>query len=670
MPFKFEEISYVKEFRDVYQEYLFTNKFNNIYKLDKNIYEGIKKLIINKNPLLFTMFNNSPLNLVPLPKDYTLTYPTASYAKTEKVKKILNNVDPITNQRLNNNLKYEARDLTYFTYLQPISRFISNNNNTSKLLFVSSNGSFLSSQYKITDNTIVTTTDYKHNGKLWDNHSDQYTLLVSDIFYMQTFDELTYEKLLQVYHEETINPSQLPYLYMNSHFSSDNLSKYDKKNIHPSFFRITPLIRISMLNEKYKCWIFKLLKKIKLLNFELNVVTNFEGSPNHQQYISDIEKKKMKYYDYTKIFADNKFNDLGKAPMTMIHNDFNACIFNNKNINERLYCEHDVLPHKYRSRNYLREILFKNRLIKTRKFYLPNYKNDSFKNIYVPDSFINKFTQFGSYEKSIGDIDLYFMSNINEFEGFLNADFSNPLEISMDIALTNPSKFVKIEKIENDICFNNIYSSNPNLEWHMESKSKIKDYAVSINLKYIGIINGIYHLESDLKLNDLLEVVTKHQNSEPILIEINSKYVSINDDTTDYDRLFIQVSMQFENFVIIKNKNYEYVFDYNSISIPNYYYLYFDPVQNNSSYVQLLQNNLVTLTVFIELYKINNIFNDKQKKFIRRMFRNVMLHYTTKVQNIELNLFNMNKVYQLAKTQLNNLALNDLNLKSRIEKIK
>ena len=685
------EFPIISQFNQVYKKYIEYNKLE--YNDHKNITERTFKYIKNKidtsNAFWLTFFNNTPLNLVPFPYSYKFYYPTSSYLfGISNVKQLLNNQDPVTLKHMNFNTKPQYKNLLYYVYWQPISRLIKKKIIEKIVLIKTNKITILGSTDGTFTDTIRVKIDYIMKGIYWRPLNKEFIIKLDQIQFLQEFREFTYKDLTEIYKETIIDPKEVPYVYMNSHYKPKNLKDYHTNNDKPAFFRLMPIIRIQILEEyEYKCWIFKITKKFTTLNFELNIMNLNPINDNDLKFEKDEKNKQFIYYKYADIYnpKENKFNDLGT--IENIHSKVNACIFDNSNPSLRPYCDHYVDRgnySKYKSRNLERELLFNNRLFKARKFYNKIYKDKELNEIYISPIFREKFNEIGTYDRSTGDMDIYFLHELKEFTGFLNADFSNSINKGMDIALSIPNNVCEVIEIIKETCFNNLYSSNPKLEWFQDSGILIETFFSKFKgLEYNDMVLGFHQFKTELLLNKILEYVKSAQNIYFMLVDQDNKYRLENqiDNQLSYNKVYLIVELNRYNLIeIIHSKNItsQYM-KLENIKSPNYYQLYYlkeiqDKLdKDRKQIINFYINNFRTFYLYYQMAILNNnSLNKKFGAFARRYFRNVLIHYKYKKRtnsDISENIQNLQLAMELAKTQLSDMVLEDDMLKNMLKKI-
>lgn len=683
------EFPIISQFNQVYKKYIEDNKLDYIdhKNITERAFEYIKNKIETKNAFWITFFNNTPLNLVPFPYSHKFYYPVSSYLSgILNVKQLLNDQDPLTLKHMNFNTKPQYKNLLYYVYWQPLSRLEEKKTIEKMVLIKTDKFAILGSTDGIFADRIKVKIDYMMRGIYWKPFSKEFIIKLDQIKFMQEFREFNYKDLTEIYEETVIDPKEIPYVYMNSHYKPKDLKEYQETNDKPAFFRLMPIIRIKILEEyEYRCWVFKMTKKFKTLNFELNTMNLNPINDNDIKFKKDEKNGQFIYYKYADVFnpKKNKFNDLGKVDN--VHSKVNACIFDNSNPSLRPYCDHYTDRgnySKYKSRNLERELLFNNRLFKARRFYNKIYKDKELNKIYVSPIFREKFSKIGTHDRSTGDMDIYFLHELKGFTGFLNADFSNSINKGMDIALSAPNDVCEVKEIIPDTCFNNLYSSNPKLEWFQDSGTLVQTFFSRFKgLEYNDMVLGFHQFKTKLSLNKILEYVKSTQNLYFMLVDQDGKYrlESQIDNQLSYNKVYLIVELNRYNLIEIihsDSKTSQYT-KLENIKSPNFYQLYYlkeiqDKLNDDKKQtVNFYINNFRTFHLYYQMAILNgNKLNRKFGAFARRYFRNVLIHYKKRTNSdISESIQNLQLAMELAKTQLSNMVLEDDMLKKLIKEI-
>jgi hypothetical protein len=394
-------------------------KNNEIKKEFKKIYGDTKyfdffydSFIINKNPLIFTYFNNIPLNFYPYTSDLFYFFPVISFYNNKKHFYKFGNIyfDDKLNFKFIKQETYKFNDkeiqitipLKYFT-----KKVITKNNYillkinsdyilTKKVEFKNDN-EIIIKEYCIKNSDIK---KYKPTKKI-------ISLNISDIDYISVLNKITKKLFEKVFNCDTLKKNRILYNYQTNF-------KKDLDGVWFTFLypKISPFKYEK--NTNIYCKRIKLIKNLKVLNLNIDIFYNNE-------IVKDLIKKKYKYIKSTKEY--NKYEN----------DEIYRCVNSAKNLKNRLaICnftkkDFDFLNsdswYKFQKngkirqnlgKNFLYLIIFKNKYLNSHDFYYNTFLEHY--NIY---SFIYNYGyHFFDNKKQFYDTELYINKNklnINEY---------------------------------------------------------------------------------------------------------------------------------------------------------------------------------------------------------------------------------------------------------------
>jgi len=306
--------------------------FNNIeeFKESKYIYEKITEYIFkNKNPLVYTFYNQLPNIFLPIPSELIYYRPYITFFKNNKTSTInLSNkfslIDIMKNYIINNHIKIDEKniDRSIFKSIQPLSEFPTINS-----LFIPIDDNFYNLLKQIskdrTDLIYIMYYDnncyaahYNHDTKTFNllyKKEKTYVKINRDISidiakltYISIMYPLSRENIFECFDTDILPKDSLLYHNTKNEFSNDFLNK---KSIFLSLYRDINLADpySDTINRSYNCYTFKAINDLKVLNLNKDSFYDqlFDKKDNEEEFIYKDTR------DNSKIIKSKLFQCIG-----------------------------------------------------------------------------------------------------------------------------------------------------------------------------------------------------------------------------------------------------------------------------------------------------------------------------------------------------------------------
>jgi hypothetical protein len=302
---------------------------------------------INNNIFFFTLYNKIPNIFLPLPYKYYFKYPIITFSnkikgKNYKIKldlpknnKLLNTnyyyarVGKITNNyKFINSLKYIEHDIyDNFNIINPIEYLIKLNDNflSNKTFFILyGKNIIIVDNIKINNNKIIIENYFIKDNKFKFNNN-KLEIKLSDILYLSILDNITNNKILQVFPLKTIPKNTLL-------FNQGNKKSLEEKKTKPYYYTLNKTRILDPLyikpNEEYFIKQFKVKQDFEILDITTNIYLDNEIVRNYYNISKDykvncleinINSKKLCEYEIYKPEKNNfKVNYNKKLGLTLL----------------------------------------------------------------------------------------------------------------------------------------------------------------------------------------------------------------------------------------------------------------------------------------------------------------------------------------------------------------
>jgi hypothetical protein len=308
---------------------------------------------INNNIFFFTLYNKIPNIFLPLPYKYYFKYPIITFSNKIKGKNYKIKLDlPKNNKLLNtnyyyspievmfmsnfdyvNSLKYVEHNIyDFFNIINPIEYLNKLNSNflRNKTYFIIYNNNVIIANNIKINNNIIIEKYFVKSGKKFNFESNKLELKLSDILYLSILDDITNNKVLQVFPLKTIPKDTILYNQINK--NNKYFDYHTKSEWIPSYFTLTktrildPLY--GNLEEKYYIKQFKVKQDFEILDITTNIYLDNEIVRNYYNISKDykvncleidINSKKLCEYDIYKPEKNNfKVNYNKKIGLTLL----------------------------------------------------------------------------------------------------------------------------------------------------------------------------------------------------------------------------------------------------------------------------------------------------------------------------------------------------------------
>jgi hypothetical protein len=273
--------------------------FELCYKNDKYFELFYKIFFVDKNILIFTHFNNIPLNFFPYPKTFYYYYPYLTFYGNNNFftnQEIKFNDKPTFDFVLAHTFKQDNNEVQPTIPIEYLSSCVKEHiitNSDYFLLLRTSNGSYIMSQsIQTTNDTIILNNRYsKKHHKKYKFFDQKLTLSVKDIVYASFSLPIKQEDIHNVFKKDTLKKDTVFY----------NLRTRGDANLKNVWFAfLYPKLTPFKYTQKTSCTRIQLKKDINVLNL---VVDTF--------YNNEIinEKKQYKYLDTRDINYQKEVED-------------------------------------------------------------------------------------------------------------------------------------------------------------------------------------------------------------------------------------------------------------------------------------------------------------------------------------------------------------------------
>lgn len=341
-------------------------------------------------------------------------------------------------------------------------------------------------------------------------------------------------------------------LYHNTSLNKES-DEYNKMLDKSSFFYLTPLGEAKMYMINRRCIEYTILDDINDL---LDLTQSITSANGFTEYL--LKDKKFIGIDPSKseLFFENKLDNI---PMREHEN--NKCLVNNdvdpeKYRHERIYCDNG-LSKFYSGRRKLQELVFKTRKYSHADLYHQEWHRDTYKK-YGYKLIINKIPSY--------DFDTQFISKIG-INGFFFTDYFDAVKTGGEIFLSNPKKYIKVERIGNYQCndmntFNNkhiIPKIDEKLRTHLCGNinsiligGKIHENNSIFNNKYILKVNiNDKVTEKDLEFIYSNKLRKIDDSLKLLFFETDNKIYEKNEIMKNLDK--IKIGTKFRYIILFKN---------------------------------------------------------------------------------------------------------------------
>lgn len=315
--------------------------------------------------------------------------------------------------------------------------------------------------------------------ELWVKKELKVEINFDNVSYISVNKKIIKQDIFNVFKHIDFKMDDYRYLYHNTGIKDQ--TQYQKLLNNPTFFFLAPMSHIQKYFKDRKCISYTIKKDINdLLDLTQSITTS--NIFTEKKINDDREAQKWISYDNLKTHDYYK----GEPIATKFHEN-NKCITSNQKtsienfIKERPYCDINS-PNYYVGRRKLQEIFFKTRKYAAASIWYHSY----FKKLYEkvgcklgPEQCL----YHDQYHKCINmtDYDTYFLQQL-DINGFFFTNYDDQFNAGGEILLTNPSKYVQIEKIGSDLCSAVTTFSSHNKNISSTLSRDVKNKGVYVNI--------------------------------------------------------------------------------------------------------------------------------------------------------------------------------------------
>ena len=422
-----KQFEYFRSFINFYYYLLLNNiivkskikeKYKSLYKDTKYFNFFYENFIVEQNILIFTLYNNIPLNFLSYPDDkfYIEYYPIITFfgndvncIKKEKIKlnstyfpKSLTHVSKAylyikeyesyypskdTLKNFSNKIENKPKNHNKYDYMNSrisLNYFknIENNFLQNKIIFfqdnelnliISENFIFDSIKSKIILKSYYIKTSNKKYQKFYKNKE----IVFNNIIYLSVLDKITKNKLINCFTMEKLKKNMDMYNSINI----KNKNKFDESYL-PTYFTINinerPLEPLNLALHKYKVNKYKLIKDVDILNITNNILFNNSILLKNEKIDCISNKDLHKVAKYCDVDILYKFFNYDMEPNYNKRLMINLILWKNLSFIDREIDIFDLLL-KYNFKGYINNFSYlmfkKNKLKKlSTEFVFTNYK--------------------------------------------------------------------------------------------------------------------------------------------------------------------------------------------------------------------------------------------------------------------------------------------------------
>lgn len=415
-----DSFSYIRSYITFYYYIIIIKSLNNkedikkefikYYKNSKFFNFFYKTFIVDKNPLIFTYFNNIPIHFFPYIQELYYYYPYITFynSKNNFYKKDLIYFKEKLKYRFifNETFKISNNEIQITIPIKYFKNFKILKDNY--IILKINNEFIITKNIKFKNNTVIFNNYYyKNNKKNYELNKKEKTFNFNDIEYVSVLFSITKKLLNKIFKYDIIKKNSIFY----------NAKSKENKNLDDCSFvffypKCSPKIYENKTIVPY-CRRIKLIKDIKTLNLNIDIFYN-----------NEIIKKLNEHIKYN--YIDNK----NKEYNTIEENEIFRCVNNAEKLKTRIdICNlskknfdylnsdkwatfyHNGKIRKNLGKDFLNLLIFKNKLL------------TEYKEIYYGD-----FLNYYSINTFIYTYGYYFFNNKKKFydtELFINNNFIN-----------------------------------------------------------------------------------------------------------------------------------------------------------------------------------------------------------------------------------------------------